>query len=202
MNSPRTEIVLDLRSVPRMAKGHHSLLWWGTIGFMLIEGFAFVLAIATYFYLETRVPVWPPGLAAPDPFWGTINTVVMLASIAPNAWTKLQANRENLWKSRIGLIVCLVFGIAFSIIRLVEFEHLNCRWDSNAYGSIVWALLGLHTLHLWTDVGDSIVLAAAMFDKPDPSRFVDVSENAVYWYFVVVAWLPLYAVIYLYPLYG
>jgi heme/copper-type cytochrome/quinol oxidase subunit 3 len=27
-------------------------------------------------------------------------------------------------------------------------------------------------------------------------RFVDVSENAVYWYFVVLSWLPIYAVIY------
>jgi heme/copper-type cytochrome/quinol oxidase subunit 3 len=27
-------------------------------------------------------------------------------------------------------------------------------------------------------------------------RFVDVSENALYWYFVVLSWLPIYAVIY------
>ena len=27
-------------------------------------------------------------------------------------------------------------------------------------------------------------------------RFVDVSENAMYWYFVVGSWLPIYAVIY------
>ena len=30
-------------------------------------------------------------------------------------------------------------------------------------------------------------------------RFVDVSENAFYWYFVVLAWLPIYAVVYLVP---
>jgi cytochrome c oxidase subunit I+III len=29
---------------------------------------------------------------------------------------------------------------------------------------------------------------------------VDVSENALYWYFVVGSWLPIYAVIYLAPL--
>jgi cytochrome c oxidase subunit I+III len=28
---------------------------------------------------------------------------------------------------------------------------------------------------------------------------VDASENAMYWYFVVIAWLPIYAVIYLAP---
>ena len=33
-------------------------------------------------------------------------------------------------------------------------------------------------------------------------RFVDVSENAFYWYFVVLVWLPLYAVIYWVPRLG
>jgi cytochrome c oxidase subunit III len=27
-------------------------------------------------------------------------------------------------------------------------------------------------------------------------RYVDVSENALYWYFVVIAWIPIYVVIY------
>jgi len=28
---------------------------------------------------------------------------------------------------------------------------------------------------------------------------VDVSENSIYWYFVVAMWVPLYAVIYIAP---
>ena len=39
-----------------------------------------------------------------------------------------------------------------------------------------------------------------MFVGPvDEHRFVDVSENAMYWYFVVLTWLPIYAVIYFAP---
>jgi cytochrome c oxidase subunit I+III len=30
-------------------------------------------------------------------------------------------------------------------------------------------------------------------------RFVDVSENALYWWFVVLTWLPIYATLYLAP---
>jgi heme/copper-type cytochrome/quinol oxidase subunit 3 len=58
-------------------------------------------------------------------------------------------------------------------------------------------LLGLHTAHLVTDFADTLVLAVLMFKGPlEGKRFVDVAENAVYWDFVVVAWLPIYAVIY------
>jgi heme/copper-type cytochrome/quinol oxidase subunit 3 len=61
-------------------------------------------------------------------------------------------------------------------------------------------LLGLHTTHLVTDVADSVVLAVLMFTGPlEGSRFADVSENAMYWYFVVAAWVPIYAILYLAP---
>jgi cytochrome c oxidase subunit I+III len=45
---------------------------------------------------------------------------------------------------------------------------------------------------------DSAVITVMFFTGPiDEHRFVDVSENAMYWYFVVLAWLPIFAVIYL-----
>ena len=73
-------------------------------------------------------------------------------------------------------------------------------WDRDAYGSIVWLLLGLHTTHIVTDFLDSAVLTVLMFIGPiEEKRFVDVEENAVYWYFVVLAWLPIYGVIYWAP---
>jgi heme/copper-type cytochrome/quinol oxidase subunit 3 len=60
--------------------------------------------------------------------------------------------------------------------------------------------MGLHTTHIVTDVLDSCVLATLLFVGPiEERRFVDVSENSVYWYFVVLTWLPIYAVIYWAP---
>ena len=42
--------------------------------------------------------------------------------------------------------------------------------------------------------------AVLMFVGPiEEKRFVDVEENAVYWYFVVIAWLPIWGVIYWAP---
>ena len=61
-------------------------------------------------------------------------------------------------------------------------------------------MLGLHTTHIVTDFLDSSVLTVLMFTGPvEEHRFVDVEENAVYWYFVVLSWLPIYGVIYWAP---
>ena len=78
----------------------------------------------------------------------------------------------------------------------MKFAHLNTRWDNSAYGSVVWLILGLHTTHLATDVGDTVVLTVLMFTvHAKPRRFSDVSDNVFYWNFVVLAWLPLYVLL-------
>ena len=96
--------------------------------------------------------------------------------------------------------MCVVLAVVFTVVRFLEFSALNVRWDTNAYGSVTWVLLGFHTVHLLTDFADTIVLAVIMFVGPvDEHRFVDISENSFYWYFVVISWVPIYAVLYLAP---
>lgn len=191
---------LDVAMIPEYGFGHRSILWWATASMMIIEGMVFALVIVSYLYLKGRVPHWPPSGPGPDLRWGTINTVILLASCVPNALTKKAAEQLDLARTRLWLAVCLVFAVGFNVVRALEFTTLNVRWDSNAYGSVVWLALGLHTVHVVTDFLDSTVLGAVMFFGPiDEHRFVDVSENALYWYFVVLTWLPIYAVIYFGP---
>jgi cytochrome c oxidase subunit III len=191
---------LDVSHLPGYAFGHRSLMWWGTLGIILIEGTMFILLIATYFYLRNYAQEWPPNLAPPDLFYGTLNTVVLLLSGIPNQLYKQAAEKEDLVKVRIWLLVSIVFAIAFIVIRVFEFGVLHCSWDTNAYGSAVWTLLGFHTTHLVTDFLDTLVLTALLFtNKVDGKRFVDVSENAFYWWFVVLIWLPIYVVLYWVP---
>lgn len=188
---------LDVAELPSFGFSHRSLMWWGTAGMMAIEGTVFALALVVYFYLRVHSTTWPMSSLPPELHWGTLNTLILLISLIPNQWTKQAAEKLDLPKVRIGISVCLAFSLAFLVVRGFEFTTLNCRWDDNAYASIVWMLLGLHTAHLVTDFWDSAVLTALMFKEPvEGKSFVDVSESCVYWYFVVLAWLPLYAVIY------
>jgi heme/copper-type cytochrome/quinol oxidase subunit 3 len=121
-------------------------------------------------------------------------------SLAPNELAKRAAQRLDPRACRIWFVACLVCAIAFLVVRGFEFATLNVKWYANSYGSIVWFLLGLHTTHLVTDTIDTAVLGVLLFTGPlEGRRFVDVSENALYWYFVVLSWPPIYAVIYLAP---
>jgi len=191
---------LDVSSLPSYAFGHRSLMWWGTFGLIAIEGTIFALAIGTYLYLRSQSDSWPIGAAPPELLWGSANTLILLASSWPNQKAKRAAEACDLVRTRLWLLVCLLFALLFLVLRGLEFAALHTRWDSNAYGSVVWTLLCLHTVHLLTDTYDTVVLEVLLFTGPmEGQRFVDVSENALYWYFVVLSWLPIYAVIYVVP---
>jgi heme/copper-type cytochrome/quinol oxidase subunit 3 len=191
---------LDVSGLPSFAFGRGSLMWWGTLGLMAIESSVFALAVVTYFYLRGRATQWPLNEPPPSLVWGSANTLLLVASLWPNHLAKRAAERFDRQGVRVWLGVCLLASLAFLVLRGFEFTTLHCRWYEDAYASIVWTLLGLHTTHLLTDTWDTGVLFALACTGPfEAKRHVDVSENAVYWVFVVLSWLPIYAVIYWAP---
>jgi heme/copper-type cytochrome/quinol oxidase subunit 3 len=191
---------IDVRQLPTYAFGSRALTWWATAGMMLIEGIVFVAAIAAYFYLRLRSDNWPPIGQAPALLWGSLNLAVLFLSTIPNQWTKRRAEREDRRGVRIGMWLCVGFGLALLGIRVLEFRALNTTYTGSAYGSITFALLALHTVHLVTDFIDTTVLAVLVVTGPlEGKRYVDLSENCLYWYFVVMTWVPIYLTLYIAP---
>ncbi|MER9894855.1 cytochrome c oxidase subunit 3 [Mesorhizobium sp. M0119] len=191
----------DLSKLPTFGIGPRSPTWWGTLAFMALEGTGFALAAGTYLYLAYLSPKWPLGVPPPNHWPGTIVTLLLLASVVPNHILNRYTEACAMVPVRIGLIVMSLLGIAPLVVRWFEFPALNIYWDTNAYGSMLWVLLGLHTTHLITDVGDTLVLTVLMFTRHGHSgrRFGDVGDNVFYWDFVVATWIPIYLLIYWMP---
>lgn len=200
--TPAPRFTGDLAYLPTHGFGHRSLTWWGIIGFMLIEGGFFALTIAAYFYLMSQEHSWPPPpFRPPNLIAGTLFTLVILLSELPNTVIKRAAEQGRLREVRKLMLVMIGIGLVLLVIRGFEFNSLNVLWYDNAYGSIVWALLVLHTTHILTDWGDTVVLGGLMHTRHgiEARRFIDVSENSLYWRFVWLAWLPIYFLIYWLP---
>lgn len=192
--------VQNLSYLPEYGFGARSTAFWGTAGFMLIEGTAFALAGGTYLYLALANQTWPLGAAPPGLLWSSLLTLVLVASVWMNKVTQRHAEQENLELTRRDLVVMSVLGCVVLALRAMEFTTLGVKWDANAYGSIVWVLLGLHTTHVLTDLADTLVLTALMFTRhARGKRFSDVSDNCFYWNFVVIAWLPIWGLLYFAP---
>ncbi|HZY68986.1 MAG TPA: cytochrome C oxidase subunit III [Devosia sp.] len=199
----KTHPALDLSNIEQHGFDHRVVTWWGTLAFMALEGMGFLLCYGIFLYVAWLNPQWPLGYPPQPLFWSTLFTVVMVVSLWPNAIIMKFTKRKDNGKLRWLLVLMSLIGLALLGVRWFEFSTLTLRWDTNAYGSMLWAFLGLHTLHLATDVVDTIVMTALYFTGHVPEkRFTDADENALYWGFVVAGWLPLYGLLYWAPRLG
>jgi cytochrome c oxidase subunit III len=199
MRAPR--VVADIRHLPRTVFGHRALMWWGTLGFIIIEGTTLFICAMTYFYLRKNFTSWPPqhvwrpGLVAP-----TIQVVLMLASVIPMRWVDRDSTRMDIRGVRSGLLICSVLILAMCVLRVFEFQALKVHWDTSAYGSAAWAIVVAHSTLLLLEAVETWAITALVFSPTVEERDLSgVSDNAFYWYFLVGVWVPLYITVYLSP---
>lgn len=206
-----TRAVIDVSELPHHEFDTYDPVWWGNNLLLAIETSMFAILITSYFYLRQNFPLWPPPVAQltatlrplPELTYGTLNTILLLLSCIPMVLTDLSARRANRSLSQIGLVICIILGAIAIALRFFEFFGVYFRWDSNAYGSIVWFLLGMHLVHLSVMTVEAIMMAIWIFTREyDMKHRVDIVTLAIYWYWVVGVWLVIYGVVYFTPRVG
>lgn len=196
-----TRPALDVSRLPPIAVDSRGTLWWGMVGLMAIEGTMVALLVATYFYLRLQAVQWPPpgaldgGLLLP-----TLALLVLLVSVVPMYLADHAVKERDRWGVVLYTTINVTMALVFMGMRAVEMRRLTFRWDSHAYGSIYWSILGLHTSHVIASTVESIVLVALIARGffHDEQR-LGLRTDGLYWYFVVGAWVPLYAILFLFP---
>jgi heme/copper-type cytochrome/quinol oxidase subunit 3 len=198
----RTRRTFDVSALPTIVYGPRATIWWGVVGLIAIEGTALAIVGAAYLYLRQNFVAWPPaGTPLPSLGAATVELLVLLGSIVPMAAVDRFAQAERHRAVVIGLAIMVLLGLASLGLRALQFAGaLGCRWDSHAYGSVVWTLLGMHAAHVLTSTFENALLLAVLIIGPlERKDFVDAHVNAVYWYFIAAIWVPTYALVYLAP---
>ena len=206
-----TRAVIDITELPHHQFDTYDTVWWGNNLMLAIETSMFAILIATYFYLRQNFALWPPPVAQltatlkplPQLVYGTMNTFLLVLSCGPMILTDKAARQGNRGVCQLGLIICVLCGLGAIVLRSFEFSAVYFRWDSNAYGSVVWFMLGMHMLHLLVLTTESVLLTIWIFVREfDMKHRVDIVTVAVYWYWVTAIWVLLYAIIYFVPRLG
>ena len=191
----------DVAELPTVTFGHRSLMWWGTLGFMVIEGWTLALITAMYFYIRQNFQTWPP-LRTPQPslLIPTINLGVMLVSMLPVYVADRASRRLDEGGVKLWLLISSLISLPIPVLRWYEFWALNVRWDTNTYGTAAWTIVATHATLLLLDVADTIGLTFFYWLKPMPIKAMsDIADNSFYWYFMVLVWVPLYLIVYVGP---
>jgi heme/copper-type cytochrome/quinol oxidase subunit 3 len=176
--------------------------WWGMVLLIATEATLFALLLATYFYLRTRSSIdWPPGrLSDPKILKPLLATIVLVVSSVPLAVASAAAERLRPGATRLGLLVGICLGVAFLIFQyvLVQDSLDKFRPRDGAYGSIFYALVGLHAAHVAAGVLLAL-WALARSIRFDRTAILTVRVTALYWHFVNVIAVVVFLTLYLSP---
>lgn len=191
----------DVRTLPTQPRGATAPEWWGILSLVLIEAIVFTGAIVSYFHLKLLNPEWPPpGMEPSELLLPTLNTVLLVLSAIP-VWLGLRRFRAGDPRpALIALPIGMAMLVLFLGLKAYEYGHKPWGASTHAYGSIVMLITGLHMAHVTAVVLKTVVIHSYIRgDRIDPRRPAPLEANALYWYFVILIWLPLYTTIYLSP---
>lgn len=200
--------VLDVSGLPTSAEGPRAPVWWGNALLMFIETTTIVLLLISYFYIRRNFTEWPPPQSStippiyhpvPDLPIPTCELVVILASCLAMFWTAQAARREDAPRVKVGLFVMVIVSLALTLLRFMELRqpHLKFAWDQNAYGSIIWTILGLHLTYLLAGLAEFFIMWLwVLRHNLDPKHGLDVTLAAAYWYWVAATWVACYLTVY------
>lgn len=195
------ERAVDVSHLSPYNFGDQAPLWWGFWGIILIESTVFASLISSYYYLGLSYPELPPaGVKKPELLLPTISAVILFASSYPMYLADKGIQRGDKKALRINLLISIALAVVFLILKYVEYSSVEYRWDSHAYGSVVWAIVAFHSTHVLSLVLKTIFVSyLAWRGYFNRERRLGVTVNGIYWHFVVIVWLPLYLVLYWSP---
>ena len=178
----------------------------GRLGMILViatEASFFAYLLFAYFYLASMAPGAWPTTGAPSLHLALPNTFILIASSATIWWGEIGIRKGNQTQLKLGLLMTLVLGIVFLGLQAVEYSRQTFTPDSSAYGSLFFTITGFHGAHVFVGLLMNVVIQVrAWCGHFSEKHHLAMSNVALYWHFVDVVWIVVFASLYLSPRLG
>jgi heme/copper-type cytochrome/quinol oxidase subunit 3 len=151
----------------------------------------FAVLLSAYFFLRASSKQWPiGGLELPELRLSVPFSFVLWGSSLPIFWAEAGIRRGDQGRLRAGLLISFLMALGFLGWTVKDFIDLHFGWRDNAYGSIFYTVVGLHTLHVVVGaLMNVIVQIKAWQGKFSAERHRTVEVFGLYWHFVDVVWV-------------
>jgi cytochrome c oxidase subunit 3 len=187
--------------------GHRKLGMWL---FIVSDSLTFSALLIGYSYVRYSSDQWPtPFPFSPSIIFSTIMTLCLLSSSLTMVMGVSASARGDKKAVRKWLLFTILFGVAFLVLHLIEWNHLIGeglrpfslpeewlhRWPgaSPLFGATFFAITGLHMFHVFTGAIYLAIVAA----RVGKLKHEDVEISGLYWHFVDLVWMFVFPMIYL-----
>ncbi|MEO6092799.1 MAG: cytochrome c oxidase subunit 3 [Novosphingobium sp.] len=191
---------LDAR-LPIHGMGRVGTPWWGMLCLFATEGILFAYLIFSYAYLGSQgYQAWPPTGVPPSLVLAIPATILLVGSSFVLEYAKRRARMGAVGVARLALAIGILMGAAFVALSLKEWSDKPFTLATNSYSSIYFVLTGTHLAHVAIGLIALIVLLVwSLTGRIGPGHEQHRTLATLYWHFVDVVWLFVFATIYLSP---
>jgi cytochrome c oxidase subunit III len=191
--------------------GHRKLGMWL---FIVSDSLTFSALLIGYSYLRAA-NVWPtPFPFNPSIIFSSVMTFCLLSSSLTMVFGVSASSRGDKAAARKWIIATIVFGLAFIVLHLIEWNHLlseglrpfslPAEWIAKysasdgtpptpLFGATFFTITGLHMFHVFSGTIYLGVVAA----RVKKLSHEDVEISGLYWHFVDLVWMFVFPMIYI-----
>jgi len=175
--------------------------WWGMLCLFATEGILFAYLIFSYAYLGSQgYQSWPPTGGPPGLKLALPATILLVGSSFVLEWAKNRARAGRLVIARWALALGILMGIGFVGLSLEEWHDKPFALSTDSYSSIYFVLTGTHLAHVAIGLIALLVLLVwSLTGRVGAGHEQHRTLATLYWHFVDVVWLFVFATIYLSP---
>jgi cytochrome c oxidase subunit 3 len=187
-------------ALPVGSKGRLSSGWWGMIALIATEAALFAYLLFSYFYVAAQATGrWPPH-GPPKLGLAIAGTVLLVLGSVTMWWGEKGIRAGRRGPLLFGLVSSVFLAVAFIVLEGFEWRSKDFSLTSDAYGSLYYTVTGFHMLHVI--VGAlmlTMLIVWTALGYFGARRHSTISIAVIYWHFVTVVWVAVFATFYVSP---
>lgn len=171
--------------------------------FLASECLLFGALITTYVLYRGASVTGPYPADVFDIPFTSVSSFVLLASSLTMVLSLVAAEKRDYARMRIWLLTTAFLGMSFvggQVYEFTVFYREGLAISTNLFGTTFYVLTGFHGVHVTVGILMLLSLVGMSWAgrMPDDSAF-PVEMVGLYWHFVDIVWIVIFAVVYLIP---
>ncbi len=203
--TPITTEILPAETMPTEAvpAEHPDYRTFGLFTFLLSESLMFGALFAVYLSYRGGAAQWPPEGTEVELLLPAINTIILVSSsfvihLGDNAVKRNDIPGLRKWYGLTALM-----GAIFLAGQVYEYMNLGYGLSTNLFSNCFYVMTGFHGLHVL--LGICLILGVIWRSRRQghysSHKHTGVEMAEIYWHFVDIIWIVLFALIYILTLF-
>jgi cytochrome c oxidase subunit 3 len=170
----------------------------GMVVFVASEAMFFATFFGAYFTIYSVNPVWPPaGFPRLEPELATVLTVLLVTSSVTLQIGVRAIRRDRTRAMLVWLGLTILLGAGFLGLQLYDYSLLGFGVRDGIFGSLFYVMTGLHMAHVFGGVVFLVlILVQGLGGQLTHAHHDSMEAGSIYWHFVDVVWICLFATFY------